>query len=171
MAAIRFCTVPTPVIRIAVAADGPAIAALRRTWIAEDHGEVADEGFESRFRDWYERESSRRISWLAEVSGKPVGMMNLAIFVRMPRPGLDAGTWGYLADAFMLEPYRNRGIGRLLLDALLADADARGFLRVVLRPSERAIPFYLRAGFTADGGFLVRPRRAGRSLEYGKDAE
>jgi GNAT superfamily N-acetyltransferase len=148
--------VPTPVIRIAVPADVPALAALRRTWTAETHGDVEDEGFEARFLDWHERESARRISWLAEVSGEPVGMMNLAIFERMPRPGLDAGTWGYLANAFVLRPHRSQGIGRLLLDALLAHADAHGYVRVVLRPSERAIPFYLRAGFTADGGFLVR---------------
>jgi GNAT superfamily N-acetyltransferase len=148
--------VSTPVIRIAVTADGPAIAALRRTWTAEDHGEVEDDEYETRFLDWYERESPRRISWLAEVSGEPVGMMNLSIFERMPRPGHESGTWGYLANAFVLRPYRNQGIGRLLLDALLADADARGYIRVLLRPNERAIPFYLRAGFTPDGGFLVR---------------
>ena len=153
---------PTPVIRIAATPDGPAVAALRRTWTAEDHGEVEDEGFEARFLDWYERESARRISWLAEVSGEPVGMMNLAIFERMPRPGRDVGTWGYLANAFVLRPHRNHGIGRLLLDALLAHADTHDYVRVVLRPSERATPFYLRAGFTADGGFLVRyPARPG----------
>ena len=148
---------PTPVIRIADGADGPAIAALRRMWTAEDHGDVADAGFEARFLDWYERESTRRISWLAELSGEPVGMMNLAIFERMPRPGHDdAGTWGYLANAFVLASYRNRGVGARLLAALLAHADGHGYLRVVLRPSERAIPFYQRAGFTADGGFLIR---------------
>ena len=153
---VRSWTVPTPVIRIADSADGPAIAALRQTWTAEDHGDVADPGFEARFLDWYERESARRISWLAELSGEPVGIMSLAIFERMPRPGRDAGTWGYLANAFVLGPYRNQGIGAGLLAALLAYADDHGYIRVVLRPSERAIPFYQRAGFTADGSFLVR---------------
>ncbi len=157
MRAVRSWTVPTPVIRIAVPADGPAIAALRRTWTAEDHGDVEDEGFEARFLDWYERESARRITWLAEISDGPVGMMNLAVFERMPRPGRDAGTWGYLANAFVLRPHRNQGIGRLLLNTLIAHADAHGYVRVVLRPSERSVPFYNRAGFTADRGFLVRP--------------
>ena len=62
----------------------------------------------------------------------------------MPRPGRDAGTWGYLANAFVLAPYRNQGIGARLLAALLAHADDQGYVRVVLRPSERAIPFYQR---------------------------
>jgi GNAT superfamily N-acetyltransferase len=158
----------TPVIRIAALADGPALAALRRAWTAEngdgaaeesegaDRSESADEGFGDRFADWYERESARRVCWLAEVSGDPVGMMNLAIFERMPAPGRDAGTWGYLANAFVLRPYRGQGIGGLLLTALLAHADDHGYVRVVLRPSDRSIPFYHRAGFTAGDGFLVR---------------
>jgi len=147
---------PAPVIRIADSPDGPAIAALRRAWTAEDHGDVADPEFEARFLDWYERESARRVSWLGEMSGQPVGMMNLVIFERMPRPGRDTGTWGYLANAFVLAPYRNQGIGAALLAALLTYADDHGYIRVVLRPSQRAIPFYQRAGFAADGGFLVR---------------
>jgi GNAT superfamily N-acetyltransferase len=148
--------VPTPVIRIADSADGPAIAGLRRAWTAEEHGDVADPGFEARFLDWYERESARRICWLGELSGESAGMMNLAIFERMPRPGIDAGTWGYLANAFVLAPHRNQGIGARLLEALLAHADDHGYVRVVLRSSERAVPFYQRAGFTPDGGFMVR---------------
>ena len=58
-----------PVVRIAGAADAPALAALRRAWTAEQQGHVDDEGFEARFLDWYERESARRVSWVAEVSG------------------------------------------------------------------------------------------------------
>ena len=54
-----------PVIRIAGAADAPALAALRRAWTAERHGHVADPGLESRFLDWYEREPARHVSWLA----------------------------------------------------------------------------------------------------------
>jgi GNAT superfamily N-acetyltransferase len=153
---VRSWTVPRPVIRIADSADGPAIAALRRAWTAEERGDVADDGFEARFLDWYERESARRVCWLGELSGQPVGMMNLSIFERMPRPGLDTGTWGYLANAFVLASYRNQGVGGRLLAALLAYADEHAYIRILLRPSERAIPFYQRAGFTPDGGFLVR---------------
>jgi GNAT superfamily N-acetyltransferase len=91
--------------------------------------------------------------------------MNLVIFERMPRPGLDSGTWGYLANAFVLAANRNQGIGALLLAAVLGYADEHAYIRVVLRPSERAVPFYRRAGFLPDGGFMVRP---GRSLLFGQ---
>jgi GNAT superfamily N-acetyltransferase len=149
-----------PVIRIAGAADGPALAALRRAWTAEQHGPVDDDEFEARFLDWYERESARRANWLAEVAGEPVGMMNLVAFERMPHPGRDAGSWGYLANAFVLAAYRDQGIGSLLLRALLSYADDHEYVRVVLRPSDRSIPFYERFGFSASSGLLVRHRTA-----------
>ena len=148
-----------PVIRIAEPADGAALAALRRAWTAEQHGPVDDPEFEARFLDWYEREFPRRVSWLAEVGGTAVGMMNLAVFDRMPQPGRDAGTWGYLANAFVLAAYRNQGIGSLLLRALLRHADDHDYVRVVLRPSQRSIPFYERLGFRPDEDILVRHRK------------
>jgi GNAT superfamily N-acetyltransferase len=84
--------------------------------------------------------------------------MNLAVFSRMPQPGRDASSWGYLANAFVLAAYRSQGIGSLLLRALLAYADDHEYVRVVLRPSQRAIPFYRRLGFSADTSLLVRRR-------------
>jgi len=149
-----------PVIRIAGAADAAALAALRRAWTAEQDGSVGDEGFEARFLDWYERESARRVAWLAEAAGEAVGMMNLAVFERMPSPGRDAGSWGYLSNAFVLAAHRDQGIGSLLLRALLAYADDRDYVRVVLRPSARSVPFYGRLGFSASDSLLVRHRPA-----------
>ena len=42
----------------------------------------------------------------------------------------------------MLAAYRNEGIGGQLLRALLGYADEEGFVRVLLSPSERSVPFY-----------------------------
>ena len=116
----------------------------------------ADPDFEQRFAAWYAQEASRRIIWLAEVDGYVVGMVNLAVFERMPRPGRPASCWGYLGNAFVLAEHRNQGIGQRLLDALLDHADRNGFARVVLSPSERSIPFYHRAGFGAADVLMVR---------------
>jgi GNAT superfamily N-acetyltransferase len=159
-APVRSWLMTTPVIRIAGAADAPGLAVLRRAWTAEQYGPADDAGFEARFLDWYERESARRVCWLAEVSGAAVGMVNLAAFDRMPSPGWDAGSWGYLSNAFVLAAHRDRGIGSLLVRALLSYADDHGYVRVVLHPSERSIPFYGRLGFSADDSLLVRHRPA-----------
>lgn len=146
------------VIRRADDADLAAIARLRRESTEEQDGDRADPAFEERFSAWYTRESPRRIMWLAEVDGRLVGAMNLAVFERMPRPGRAPSRWGYLANAFVLAAYRNQGIGRLLLEAVLGYASENGFARVVLSPSERAIPLYERAGFgPADALMLWTP--------------
>jgi GNAT superfamily N-acetyltransferase len=137
------------VIRRGEDSDLAAITRLRRESTAEQDGGGADASFEERFAAWYERESSRRILWLAEVDGRPVGAMNLSVFERMPLPGRAPNRWGYLGNAFVLAAYRNQGIGRQLLDAVLGYAAENGFARVVLSPSERSIPFYARAGFGA----------------------
>ena len=78
----------------------------------------------------------------------------------MPRPGVAGSRWGYLANAFVLAGYRDRGVGRLLVDALLDHARATGLVRVVLSPTERSVPFYERAGFgPADMLLAMEPDR------------
>ncbi|MGE5134654.1 MAG: GNAT family N-acetyltransferase [Gemmatimonadota bacterium] len=128
-------------IRLASDDDLAAISWLRREWTLEQYGPPGDPGFEERFAAWFEQESSRRITWVAAAEGRLVGMMNLAVFERMPRPGRPPSRWGYLGNAFVLTAYRNQGIGRQLMDALLGYARENAFARVVLSPTERAIPF------------------------------
>ena len=107
------------VIRRAEHADLAAIVELRREWTREEHGDIADPDFEENLAAWFAREWSRRIIWLAEVGGRPAGMMNLAIYERMPRPGRALSRWGYLGNVFVLAAYRNRGIGSQLVGTAL----------------------------------------------------
>lgn len=50
---------------------------------------------------------------------------------------------------------RGRGVGRALLDALAADARARGYRRAALNAQDHAVGFYAKAGFTPFGAALV----------------
>ena len=109
---VRCAHMTEAVIRRADDADLAAIAQLRREWTQEQEGDRGDPGFDERLAAWFARERPRRIIWLAEADGRPVGMMNLAIFERMPRPGRAPSRWGYLGNAFVLAAYRNQGIGR-----------------------------------------------------------
>jgi len=142
-------------VRRAGVVDLAAIAELRRASAREQDGERPDPGFEEDFAAWFGREQAHRVFWLAETDGRPIGSMNLMVFTRMPRPGRPPGRWGYLGNAFVLAAHRNRGVGRQLLDAVLGHAAGQGFVRVVLSPSDRSIPFYLRAGFRAADELLV----------------
>jgi GNAT superfamily N-acetyltransferase len=144
------------VIRRATSTDVPALAELRRVSTFEIHPERYDDGYQDRFAAWYEQEASRRRCWIAEDGGTAVGMMNLVLFERMPRPGPDPGRWAYLANAYVRPAYRNQGIGARLVAALLSYADEAGYARVVLSPSQRSIPFYRRAGFGPADALLLR---------------
>jgi GNAT superfamily N-acetyltransferase len=144
-------------VRLAVAADGPAVAALRAAWTGEWHGagSLSDDGYVARFADWWASEGARRLTWLAFADAVPVGMVNLAVFERMPAPGRPPSRWGYLGNAFVLASWRSQGVGTALLTALMAYARSEGFTRIVLRPSERSIPFYGRAGFAPATSLLL----------------
>ena len=87
-------------------------------------------------------------------------MLNLVVFERMPSPGVPDSRWGYVGNAFVLETHRNAGIGGELLSAAIEYARAEGFVRVVLSPSPRSVPFYRRYGFEIAEELLVLRLRA-----------
>ena len=91
-------------------------------------------------------------------------MATLYEFRRMPRPGRLDSRWGYLGNMFVREDCRNRGVGSALLNAVIKTAEQREYVRIVLSPTARSVPFYRRAGFVdADGAqderLLMRPSR------------
>jgi GNAT superfamily N-acetyltransferase len=147
-------------VRVASARDAGAIAELRALWSA---GAVAGPAFVREVADWLAEEGDRRTTWLAERDGAAVGLASLFEYRRMPKPGRPASRWGYVSNMFVREEARNRGVGSALLDAVIATADERAYARLVLSPAERALPFYLRAGFHVPGEaagndrLLVRP--------------
>ncbi len=65
------------------------------------------------------------------------------------------GTTAQVGRMAVLAAYRGRGIGRLVLDALVGDARARGYARVALNAQDHAVAFYTKAGFTPFGETLV----------------
>lgn len=142
--------------------DVPALAALRRAWTEERAGEpIDDELYGSRFQAWHAREGEQRITWLAERDGQSVGMLNLLVFTRMPKPVAQSSTppahqWGYIANVFVLAAHRNLGIGAALVSAAVDFADVSGFARLVLSPSARSVAFYERAGFLPATSLLMR---------------
>lgn len=149
-------------IRLASYDDRAAVARLRRAWTEENvGGPIDDDGYEQRFDEWLQREQHQRVTWLGwadeGANGEPVGMLNLLVFTRMPRPGQKSPSrWGYLANFFVLGEYRGTGLGSRMLAACTSYADERDFARVVLSPSERSVPFYARSGFEPATSLMVR---------------
>lgn len=148
----------TAQITVATEADVWLLAALRRAWVEEDAGPIRDDGqFERAFAAWYAAEAANRTTWLAALGADPVGMLNLVEFRRMPRPDRLVGRWGYIANVFVLVHYRGRGIGGQLLDAAVNAARERDYVRLLLSPSPRSVPFYRRAGFAPAGELMIMP--------------
>jgi len=114
-----------------------------------------------------DREPARRITWLAEADERALGMINLAVFERMPRLGHPPSRWGYLGNDFAQAAYRNQGIGGKLIGALLNYADDNVFQREVPSPIELSIPVYQRAGFGPADALLLRDALPAAGTDFG----
>ena len=66
----------------------------------------------------------------------------------------DRATFGYLADVYVLEEFRGRGLGRWLVETVMAHPELRGLRRFMLVTRD-AHGLYERAGFRA----LAAPER------------
>jgi len=58
---------------------------------------------------------------------------------------------GHIGRMAVLAPWRGRGVGGALLQALVALARERGHPRAILNAQVQAMPFYARHGFVATG--------------------
>jgi GNAT superfamily N-acetyltransferase len=81
----------------------------------------------------------------------------------------DSATFAWIADVFVLEPHRGRGLGVWMIERLLAHPQLRG-LRAVTLATRDAHGLYERFGFVRDGD-----KRMVRSVDpaelYGTPAE
>lgn len=158
MAIYRSPSPGAPLVRMAGDADVGVLAALRAEWVAEwDCQRAATSGdpdYPERFAEWFAAERGRRLTWLAE-SGGVVGMLNLVVFRRMPKPGRSSTEWGYVSNVYVSPPARRLGLGTALLEEALRYCRARQYARVVLSPSEQARAMYARAGFSPATELMV----------------
>jgi GNAT superfamily N-acetyltransferase len=149
--------------RLATDDDVATLRRLRIAWAEEDRGAPVDaEGFVERFDAWWRAEAGHRRFWLWELDGpgaEAVGMVSVVTMRRMPWPGADVPSWGYVHQMFVVPAHRNDGTGSALLRAVVDACRAEGFEQLVLHPRPRAVPFYERLGFAPVGDLLRLPLR------------
>jgi GNAT superfamily N-acetyltransferase len=63
----------------------------------------------------------------------------------------DSATFAWIADVFVLEPHRGRGLGVWVVESLLAHPELQG-LRGIMLATRDAHPLYERFGFERIGG-------------------
>jgi len=126
--------------------DRSALAALRATWAAEQDPALADDpDFEAVYSGWMD--ANPRKFFVAEQDGELVGMLNLLVFERMPKPGKEPSRWVYLGNVYVLPASRNSGIGAQLVEAAIEFSQGIKAARMVLSPSPASRNFYARLGF------------------------
>ncbi|MGL5817385.1 MAG: GNAT family N-acetyltransferase [Phycicoccus sp.] len=123
------------------------LAVMRSAWTREQT-DAAEDGFADRLAVWWRDQGGARHGWVARTrAGRSVGMANAQVFQRMPRPGRTDTRWAYVANVWVEPAHRRRGVGRLLMDAVLGWCRTEGLVRVVLNPSEVSLPLYRSVGF------------------------
>ena len=97
--------------------------------------------------DDYLAAGERVASWVADLNGRVVGLTGL----------LDQGTSGEVEPVVVTDRLRSQGVGRLLIERVVAEAVARGYEYLAIRPVARnvsAIRRFYDAGFQTLGGHL-----------------
>jgi GNAT superfamily N-acetyltransferase len=139
--------------RIATAADLPQIADLRWRLRVGD-APISDPAAHDRFVAVFIRictgewRSDEIAHWIAADGGHVLAVMSVAIVRKLPSPENLHGRWGYISNSYVLPEARNAGIGQQLLAAIQAWARQEDLELLLVWPSERAYPFYERAGFS-----------------------
>lgn len=141
--------------REATTADLLALAELRWEMEVERHGQqfsldVYSEAFVRSMRDDMERGHFR--SWLAEAGGRPVACVVLIWWPTPPHFENLNRKRGFVSSVYTRPDYRRRGIGRELMQTLVATSREMGIQRLILWASEMGRPLYEELGFTDSGG-------------------
>lgn len=138
--------------RIAAAYELTQIADLR--WRLHVDDEPIEDGgayesFIAEFLAVHQAEwtSDEVVHWVAADGKRLVAIMSVVFVRKIPRPGNLHGRWGYLANSYALPEVRNGGVGGRLLAAVTDWARGENLELLVVWPSEKAYPFYERAGF------------------------
>lgn len=84
-----------------------------------------------------------------------VGIFDGEAQVAFARAVTDRATYAYLADVYVLEPYRARGLGKWMMEVLTAHPDLQGLRRWSLLTKD-AHGLYAQFGFTP----MAHPDRA-----------
>lgn len=139
------------IIRAATVSDALTLAGLRYEFRASTGPVVEDEAeFVRRCGRWMRerlREGGAWRCWIVEQDQAPAGQLWAQLIEKMPNPSTEPEYHAYLTNFYVREGARGRGLGSALLSAALEWCQARQVHAVILWPTPRSRPLYLRHGF------------------------
>jgi ribosomal protein S18 acetylase RimI-like enzyme len=148
-----------PALRAGVPSDADALARLRFAFRADLAAPTETESaFLARCRPWMAARlaSGAWRSWVLEQDGALVGSVWHQLLEKLPNPVAEPEWHGYISSLFVRSEARGRGLGSRLLEAALAECDARPCDAVLLWPTPRSRSLYQRHGFALRDDLLER---------------
>lgn len=146
-------------IRLASAEDAVTLARLRLELRSSSHRLIEDEqSFLARCESWMRerlRTGSQWQCWIAESQATAVGAVWAQLVEKIPNPVAEAECLVYLTNFYVREEYRGEGVGSRLLAAVLEWSKSKNAEKVILWPTERSKPFYLRHGFSLADDVMI----------------
>jgi GNAT superfamily N-acetyltransferase len=116
-----------------------------------------EEEFVRRSRLWMEerlRENSPWKCWIAEQGNNVAGNLWVQLIEKIPNPTTEPEHHAYVTNFYVSEGARGRGIGSMLLATALEWAKTQDVQAIILWPTERSRPLYLRHGFAVPTDLL-----------------
>ena len=139
-------------VRTASVSDAPILARLRyelRT--RKDRNVETEEQFIQRCTAWIEQRLGNDHAWkcwIAESTEMLVGSVWVQVVEKIPNPSSEPEHYVYLTNFYVREEFRSKGIGSMLLTAVLTWAVSENTQSIILWPTDRSRPFYERHGFS-----------------------
>lgn len=94
------------------------------------------------------------VYWVAEREGEIIAQIFVHKVDMIPRPCKIEDQFGYITNNYTKPAYRGQGIGSNLLGEVIKWAKAEDLELLIVYPSERAVPFYGRAGFRTENDVM-----------------
>jgi GNAT superfamily N-acetyltransferase len=139
--------------RLAVEDDFPRLAQMRWDFRTEERpaeGALPETEFNAAFIDFLRQAQASGMwaFWVAEEGGLIIAQAFIERIQKVPTPWLIQREIGYVTNVFTCPAYRSQGIGAQLMEHLQEWARQQNLEMLILWPSQRAVPFYERCGFT-----------------------
>ena len=138
-------------VRPATESDALTLARLRYEFRSLFHHVREDEAtFVDRCTVWMQerlRSESLWKCWIAELQDTPVGNVWVQLVEKIPNPIEEPEYYIYLTNFYVREQHRSHGVGSMVLSEIVAWARSKNVKTVILWPTERSKPFYMRHGF------------------------
>ncbi|WP_031466418.1 GNAT family N-acetyltransferase [Sciscionella sediminilitoris] len=134
----------------------PTVAELRWRWLLEREGTpvTGHDEFVRLLTTWAREHAASHRCLVAVRENTIIGMAWLAIIARVPNPRSPERASGDMQCVYVVPAHRDSGTGAQLMSTVRALGRELGLERVTVHSSERAVPAYVRNGFTPDPRLL-----------------